>query len=120
MKDIVNKMIMHMTNKSMELGHYPDPSKHGLIKPLFNRGKKEKDDPESVRPVNILPGPGHVHIRTANKLRRTNRNTTEISTRFQAGTWNNNGINRDADTHTYRDPKMKYSECVLLRCESSI
>ena len=36
-----------MTNKSMKSGHYPDPSKHGLIKPLFKGGTKEKDDHES-------------------------------------------------------------------------
>ena len=44
----------------MELGHYPDLSKHGLIKPLFKGGTKEKDDPESYRPVHILPGPGQI------------------------------------------------------------
>ena len=29
----------------MELGDYPDMSKHGLIKPLHKCGQKKKDDP---------------------------------------------------------------------------
>ena len=57
---IMKKPILDMTNKSVELGHYPDPSKHGLMKPLFKGGTTEKDDPESYRPVNILPGPGRI------------------------------------------------------------
>ena len=49
-----------MTNKCMKPGRYSDPSRHGLIKPLFKGGTKEKDDPESYRPVNIFPGPGRI------------------------------------------------------------
>ena len=52
--------IQMMTNISMKLGHYPEPSKHGLIKPLYKGKPKEKEDPEAYRSVNILPGLGRI------------------------------------------------------------
>ena len=60
MKNFVKNTIQQMTNLSMDLGHYPNPSKHGLIKPLYKGEPKKKKDPEDFRPVNILPGPGRI------------------------------------------------------------
>jgi hypothetical protein len=59
MKNFVKTPIQQMTNLSMDLGHYPNPSKHGLIK-QGTRGSQKKPDPEAYRPVNILPGPGRI------------------------------------------------------------
>jgi hypothetical protein len=58
MKKFVKKPIQQMTNLSMDLKHFPNPSKHGLIKPLYKGEPKKRMDPEAYRPVNILLGPG--------------------------------------------------------------
>ena len=76
MKYYVKKPIQLMTNLSMTLGHYPEPSKHGLIKPLFKGKPKSTEDPEAYRPVNILPGPGRI----------MDMCTSEQQTRFAEGT----------------------------------
>ena len=40
-KEYVKRPRQHMTKLSKELGYYPDPSNHGIIKPLYKEGKEK-------------------------------------------------------------------------------
>jgi hypothetical protein len=46
--------IAHLINQSLVTGVFPEAFKHGIVVPVFKGQKKDRKDPASYRPVNLL------------------------------------------------------------------